>query len=222
MAADAEGEADSSGNQVNVAPGTKSMFGLMQLDTKGVPLTSVSCAFEADPFCVAVDNQGNAFTYSGHSWSSAHHLQNTSGDPAVVSCATTSFCIAADHSGQTFTYANGEWSTGARIDLSNGGNGQNNAITSISCATIAFCNAVSSSGYEYTFTNPTVKWSPSSDYERGWNAFLVDGVRDTDPTCSWHEGIPATDLTMGCADASRMAQRAAAKDGPTPTTFPVG
>jgi hypothetical protein len=221
MAVDAGGDADSSGNQVNVAPGNGSMFGLKQLDTKDVSLTSVSCAFEADPFCIAVDNQGHAFTYSDYSWSSAHHLQSTSGDPTFVSCTTTSFCISADHSGKTFIYANGQWSTGARIDLSNGGRTRTNAITAISCATFAFCRAVSSSGYEYTLTNSSVKWSPSSDYQRGWNAFLVDGVRDTDPTCSWHEGTPSTDMTRGCADASRIAQRANVNGGTTPTTFPI-
>jgi hypothetical protein len=222
MAVDAEGEADSSGNQVNVSPSTGGLFGLTQLDTNGVRLTSVSCAFEAVPFCVAVDDHGYAFTYSGYSWSPGHQLQNTSGDQAFVSCTSTSFCISVDRSGHTFVFANGQWSSGEQIDLSNGGRAPTNAIASISCATFAFCVAVSFDGYEYTFTNQSVRWSPSPDYQRGWNSFLVDKARDVGPTCTWYEYTPPLDLTRGCADASRMAQKARAKDGPTPTTFPGG
>ena len=46
-------------------------------------------------FCVAVDDDGNAFTYNGSSWSTPSRI-DTIGDLTSVSCPSSSFCVAVD------------------------------------------------------------------------------------------------------------------------------
>ena len=118
-AVDAGGAADTSGNEVNVSPSTRGLFGRTQLDKSGTPLTSVSCAFETDPFCVAVDGREHAFAYTGYSWSAAEALPD-GGRAERVSCTTTSFCLSVDNTGQTAVYWNGQWSRGPSIFLGKG------------------------------------------------------------------------------------------------------
>ncbi len=217
-AVDAGGAADTSGNEVNVSPSTRGLFGRTQLDKSGTPLTSVSCAFETDPFCVAVDGAEHAFAYTGYSWSAAEALPD-GGRAERVSCTTTSFCLSVDNTGQTAVYWNGQWSRGPSIFLGKG-TSAGGAISAISCATQDFCVALSSLGCAYTFTGFSPPWSPSADYKTGWNAFLRQNLEDVQLTCTWHEGTPSLDATRGCADAERQVAAERSVHGPTPTTFP--
>jgi hypothetical protein len=77
-------------------------------------LQSVSCPSAS--FCTAVDQQGEAFTYNGHLWSSPSGI---GGSYALqsVSCPSASFCAAVDQQGpaegqqgEAFTYNGTSWS----------------------------------------------------------------------------------------------------------------
>jgi serine/threonine protein kinase len=97
-------------------------------------LTSVSCA-SAD-FCAAADSGGNAFTYSGGSWSAPHPL--SSDGLSWVSCPTTGFCVATSNGSDLYTYTGGKWSPPTELF---GVNGAPAHLTSVSCATATFCMA---------------------------------------------------------------------------------
>ena len=97
-------------------------------------LTAVSCA-SAD-FCAAADSGGNAFTYSGGSWSAPQRL-STDG-LSWVSCPTTGFCVATSNGSVLYTYSAGKWSPPTELF---GVNGKPAHLTSVSCATATFCMA---------------------------------------------------------------------------------
>ena len=97
-------------------------------------LTSVSCA-SAD-FCAAADSAGNAFTYSGGSWSAPHQL--TSKGLSWVSCPTAGFCVATSNGSVLYTYSGGKWSPPTELF---GVNGAPAHLTSVSCTTATFCMA---------------------------------------------------------------------------------
>jgi hypothetical protein len=95
-------------------------------------LTSVSCPTSS--FCMAVDSNGHAITYSNGTWSSPQSIDSNS-YLTSVSCPTTSFCMAVDLYGNAITYSNGTWSSPQSID-------PNGSLTSVSCPTTSFCMAV--------------------------------------------------------------------------------
>ena len=100
-------------------------------------LVSVSCPSAS--FCVAVDNAGNALTYSGSSWSAPTDIDGAT--PLVsVSCASASFCAAVDGANDALTYNGITWSAPTNID------GATNKLTSVSCASASFCAAVTTGG----------------------------------------------------------------------------
>ena len=107
-------------------------------------LTSVSCA-SAD-FCAAADSGGNAFTYSGGSWSAPQQL--SSNGLSWVSCPTAGFCVATSNGSLLYTYSGGKWSSPTELF---GDNGKPAHLTSVSCATATFCMATGNMhAYKYS------------------------------------------------------------------------
>jgi hypothetical protein len=107
-------------------------------------LTAVSCA-SAD-FCAAADSGGNAFTYSGGSWSAPHQL--SSDGMSWVSCPTAGFCVATSNGSVLYTYTGGKWSPPTELF---GVNGAPAHLTSVSCATATFCMATGNMhAYKYS------------------------------------------------------------------------
>jgi eukaryotic-like serine/threonine-protein kinase len=107
-------------------------------------LTAVSCA-SAD-FCAAADSGGNAFTYSGGSWSAPQRL--SSDGLSWVSCPTTGFCVATSNGSALYTYSGGKWSPPTELF---GDNGKPAHLTSVSCPTATFCLATGNMhAYKYS------------------------------------------------------------------------
>ena len=119
--------------------------GGQRIDTVADP-TSVSCA--SAQFCSAVDSAGNAFTYSGGTWSGAKSL--SSDGLSWVSCPTDGFCLATSNGSAVYTYSGGRWSSPTRL-LSGAGAGKPAQLTSVSCPTTSFCMATGNThGYAYS------------------------------------------------------------------------
>ena len=117
------------------------------------PLTSVSCP--SATFCATVDQQGDAWTFNGSSWSYAPIdglLPLTS-----VSCPSSSFCIAVDRGtsvgyegypgGHALTFNGSSWSAPTTID--------NAALNSVSCPSPSFCAAIDYLGQALTYSSPS-------------------------------------------------------------------
>jgi len=142
---------DNSGNAVQYDSATNTTVANMPIDT-GHGLTGVSC--HSTQFCVAVDANGRALTYTAANtspWSSPVALVGSSGLNSV-SCPSVQFCQAVDDVGTAFTYNTGVWSTaGAAVDGTAG-------ITSVSCPSLLFCMAVDANGNGIAFHSPS--WSP--------------------------------------------------------------
>jgi hypothetical protein len=119
------------------------------MDSQG-QLTSVSCA--SSSFCVAVDRNGNAFVFSGNSWSSAESIDSQQ-DLTSLSCSSSSFCVAVDLGGNAITYNGTSWSPAQSVDSSQG-------LRSVSCLSSAFCVAVDGSGNAFTYDGTA--WSGAS------------------------------------------------------------
>ena len=106
-------------------------------------LTAISCA--SAQFCAAVDSAGNAYTYSGSSWSAARRLATTA--MTGVSCPAASFCMAAGTT-TPYAYTGGSWSPSGPLVTADGGPVH---LTSVSCATAATCEATGNAdGYAYS------------------------------------------------------------------------
>jgi Protein kinase domain len=114
-------------------PAAASWSGGHRIDTAD-GLTSVSCA-SAD-FCAAADSGGNAFTFSGGSWSAPHRLSGNG--LSWVSCPTAGFCVATSNGSVLYTYSGGKWSSPTELF---GVNGKPAHLTSVSCVTTTFCMA---------------------------------------------------------------------------------
>jgi protein kinase-like protein len=106
-------------------------------------LTSVSCA--SPQFCAVVDSAGNAYTYSGSSWSPPRRLATTG--MSGVSCPTAGFCMAAG-TATPYAYSGGRWSPSGPLITADGGPVH---LTSVSCATASSCTATGNAdGYAYS------------------------------------------------------------------------
>jgi hypothetical protein len=106
-------------------------------------LTSVSCA--SAQFCAVVDSAGNAFTYSGSSWSAPRRLGTTA--MSGVSCPTAGFCMAASTT-TPYAYSGGRWSPSGPLTTADGGPVH---LTSVSCATASSCGATGNAdGYAFS------------------------------------------------------------------------
>jgi hypothetical protein len=101
-------------------------------------LDSVSCVTTGS-FCAATGPGGNAYTYSGGTWSPGSLGSQTSGyGPSQVACASASFC-AAVAGGIGFTYAGASWSAPAIFSSVA-------TFNTISCVSVTFCLGGGTSG----------------------------------------------------------------------------
>jgi hypothetical protein len=106
-------------------------------------LSWISCA--TPTYCVALDDFGEAFIWSGHGWSNAiNDLQDGSDG---VSCPVRDFCMIVDGNGVAVALANG--SVGPRRQL----DGDTVGLSSVSCVTAERCLAVGGQGRVYTFSS---------------------------------------------------------------------
>ena len=110
-------------------------------------LTSVSCA--SSTFCAAGDATGNAFTYSGGSWSAPQHL--SSNGLSWMSCPAAGFCVATSNGSLLYTYSGGKWQAPTELF---GQNGAAAHLTSVSCASTTFCMATGNM-HAYRFAGGT-------------------------------------------------------------------
>lgn len=86
---------DENGNAIRWGGGRADVAAI---DPRGNGLTSVSCL--SATFCVAVDWNGSAFTWSPGGWSGARPVDRSGGGLQAVSCATRSFCLGVDWDGR--------------------------------------------------------------------------------------------------------------------------
>jgi len=117
---------------------------------------AVSCPSES--FCAAVDSNGNAKTYNGHSWSTLTLLATNGHGLAAVSCSSPSFCVAVGGGMLAFTYNGHSWSTPYTIalpaeDTFLGSLGD--GLLSVSCASASFCVAADGLGNAFAYNGQT-------------------------------------------------------------------
>ncbi len=130
-------------------------------------IAGVSCSAPAS--CVAVDNDGNAFSYLNGSWSALNDVDEGTAFDAV-SCATSVFCVAVDDAGDAFTYEDGTWGQPTDMDGSN-------TLAGISCPTASFCVAVDDNGNAMIYDDGT--WGQPTDIDAGND---LDAVSCASPT----------------------------------------
>jgi hypothetical protein len=107
-------------------------------------LTSISCPSAG--FCAVVDSAGNAFTYSGASWSPPRRLGST--EMSAVSCPTAAFCMATSTAAPLYAYSGGTWRPSGPLATADGGPVH---LTSVSCSTATSCTATGgTNGYAYS------------------------------------------------------------------------
>jgi hypothetical protein len=110
----------------------------------------VSCREE---FCLAMDDDGNAYTYASGAWTThkgaAPDVQaNGQQIPSYqVSCASAAFCAAASVAGTALTYNGASFSAPVAVDSTAGAA---SGLT-VSCPSAAFCMAVDASQAAFTF-----------------------------------------------------------------------
>ncbi len=120
-------------------------------------MASVSCA--SSSFCVAVDNEANAITYDGDSWSTP--AGTGAGDYlSGVSCPSSSFCAAVGRHyeglGYAITFNGTTWSAPASVDRFNG-------LVGVSCVSSSFCLAVGADGSAFAFDGTSWSTLPGFD-----------------------------------------------------------
>lgn len=176
----------------------------------GSGLGPISCP--TSNFCAAIDNEGNAFTYSGGNWSGPISVLSVSSSNYVdgVSCPTATFCVATTIGYPGYSeadYFNGTSWSGPQ---STGVYG----IQSPSCGTPTFCMAGSQGGVAvYDGTSWTVQ--PSSISGQGLSCVsavfcmgqTTSGYATYDGTTwssfPWPSGISAdSPLLLSCTTAS--------------------
>jgi len=96
-------------------------------------LVQVSCP--TTTWCTAVDQNGNAFTYSNGSWSAATHVSGAI-EFDGVSCATTTFCMAVSYDNGFSTYNGSTWTAMSGTTF---GGLVNTSFTGVSCSISTFC-----------------------------------------------------------------------------------
>ena len=97
--------------------------------------SGVSCA--SPSFCVALDDFGEAFTWTGGQWSPpAHFDPNLMDEEDAVSCPTANTCMVVDEIGIASRWDGHSWSSPHRID------GDEAGLADVSCASAQFCMAV--------------------------------------------------------------------------------
>jgi hypothetical protein len=124
----------------------------------GTP-SAVSCASES--LCVAVDQQGDAFSTTEPTGPSPHWSRTAtdSGESFnAVSCAPGGPCVAVDGRGYAYMSAGSSASSWSSESIDNG-----KALTGVSCPNASLCVAVDGQGDVLTSTNPaTGAWTLAS------------------------------------------------------------
>ena len=144
-------------------------------------LEAVGCA--PTGYCAAVDAQGNAFAYSGGSWS------GTSGDwgsVSAISCVSSSFCVSA--SGGISQWNGSQWTMPDSFSDSS-------SFAAVSCPTASFCTAVDESGGSFVWNG--LSWSGPVPIEPGRAAPTTIGVTVTGISCPSNSYCAATDDSGG-------------------------
>jgi hypothetical protein len=129
--------------------------------TGGAP-SGVSCASES--LCVAVDENGNAFTTFDPTASDPRWIEAEI-DPgealSAVSCAPSGLCVAVDRHGHAFANADPGFAAWSASSVPVGGA----ALTGVSCPTASLCVAVAAEGDVATSKNPAAgAWTLASTH----------------------------------------------------------
>jgi hypothetical protein len=110
-----------------------------KLFAAGYVQAEVSC-YAVDR-CGAIDDNGDAITYSGSSWSTSKLVDpvgGPAGAPVDLSCVT-GFCAAGTFGGSALYDNASTWSAPLAVDHA--------PVTAVSCASSTFCVAVDLSGH---------------------------------------------------------------------------
>lgn len=119
----------------------------LRFGTNATNVNSVACAPSSpapttgsrpSPWCVAVDDAGDAMVFNGSSWT-APQPADRYGSLGSVSCPREGFCVAVDYTGHALFYNGVNWL--APLPADPGGN-----LRSVSCPTVTFCMGVGSDG----------------------------------------------------------------------------
>jgi hypothetical protein len=146
------------------------------IDSNGAILGGVACA--SPTFCVAVDSQGNAFSYRGSSWSEPEAIDPNGEGLFRVACPATKLCIAIDHSGNALVFNGLYWSAPDQID-------PNGTLNRISCPTTAFCMVVDDAGNAISYNDGV--WSQPNSI---------------DPNGTDDEALGLNNLAVSCASST--------------------
>jgi len=144
-------------------------------------LEAVGCAPAG--YCAAVDAEGNAFAFTGGSWS------GTSGDwgsVSAISCVNPSFCMST--SGGISQWNGAQWSTPDPY-------GATSSFTGVSCPTASFCTAVEQAGSALQWNGAI--WSAPVRIEPGPAPTTSIGVAPTAVSCPTASYCAATDAAGG-------------------------
>lgn len=160
------------------SPGSTSGTWSAQDDIDGTNrFSDISCA--TGPWCVAVDDNGDAVDFNGSSWSAPVNM-DPGGEILKVSCPVNGFCVSVDSIGNTFLDEDGNWS---RSSLT----GDN--VSSVSCVSSDLCIAVESYGSEYVYANQT--WSEPNLIDGGGNGLASVSC----PTQTFCEAVGSNAVT---------------------------
>ncbi len=100
------------------------------LSVSGTQLEAVSCV--AGMFCMAGDNYGLGYTYTGSgNWSSGKAI-TTASPMRDVSCGGPGSCVAVDANGNAYVLTGSSWSTAHNFSSMN-------SLPLVSCASTTFC-----------------------------------------------------------------------------------
>ena len=102
-------------------------------------VAAISCPTAS--FCMAVDEEGNAMTWNGASWSSPSLVDSQPNAPVFrsVSCTGPTFCMAVDAWGYAVAFDGSSWSAPV---LARTPDRPGSGLTAVSCSSSDFCLAV--------------------------------------------------------------------------------
>jgi hypothetical protein len=105
---------------------------------------------------VAVDNDGDALTYSDGAWTRPRRV-DTIAAPTSVSCASPGFCVAvlgSEYGGSyAMTFNGARWTSPTLVAGKLGGAGDD--LEQVSCASASFCLAVGGNGHASVYDGHT-------------------------------------------------------------------
>jgi IPT/TIG domain len=121
-------------------------------------------------FCVTVGGVGNAYVYSGGTWTSTA----TGGAQMLhVSCVSATFCAATDSHGEVYRYNGKTWTAGVRLDDATSAN------DSVSCVSADFC--LLGTGGDKIFSWNGASWTQTAPDLSG----VADGLQVSCTSTTW-------------------------------------